>query len=291
MPAREKPHPNNPRRPRTSRVHAATAMRAAGQWPRMDRLRVVLWWLAVVDQAHRARRALVRRNPRRRRAVRERRRRHAIPLHPRNTRPAHDGAGRRNGDDTLMDLTESIQPRSDQVNADDLVGGPITYTVREVVKGKAEQPFDFQLVETNRAYRPSKTMRRVIVAAWGSDASNYAGRRLTLYREPSIKFGGTVVGGIRISAMSHIDKPVEVMLQVTRGKREKFTVAPLAEPATVTDVTVAQLVAEFERVGVPEDKRLAGANHYAGASAASLDTLTEDQARVVLDVLAAREDA
>lgn len=188
-----------------------------------------------------------------------------------------------------MDLTESIAPRSDQINADDLVGSPQTYTVREVVQGKAEQPFDFQLMETDRAYRPSKTMRRVIVAAWGSEASNYAGRRLTLYREPSIKFGGTVVGGIRISAMSHIDKPVEVMLQVTRGKREKFTVAPLAEP--VTAVTVAQLVAEFERVGVPENKRLAGANHYAGASAASLDTLTEDQARVVLDVLASREDA
>src|SRR5699024_11017303 len=208
---------------------------------RMDRLRVVLWWLAVVDQARRTRPAMVRRNPRRRRAVRERRRRHAIPLLDRNTRPATNRAGRRNGADTLMDLTESIQPRSDQVNADDLVGGPITYTVREVVKGKAEQPFDFQLVETNRAYRPSKTMRRVIVAAWGSDASNYAGRRITLYREPSIKFGGQTVGGIRISHMSHIDKTVEVMVQVTRGKREKFAVQPIAAPPAPADPdTIAQ---------------------------------------------------
>lgn len=129
-----------------------------------------------------------------------------------------------------MDLTESIQPRSDQVNADDLIAGPITYTVREVVGGKAEQPFDFLLVETDRAYRPSKTMRRVIVAAWGPKAGAYAGRRLTLYREPSIKFGGQTVGGIRISHMSHIEKRVEVMLQVTRGKREKFIVEPLPEP-------------------------------------------------------------
>jgi hypothetical protein len=132
-----------------------------------------------------------------------------------------------------MDLTESIAPRSDQVNADDLIAGPITYTVREVVQGKAEQPFDFLLVETDRAYRPSKTMRRVIVNAWGPEAANYAGRVLTLYREPSIKFGGTVVGGIRIAAMSHLkdDKPVEVLAQVTRGKREKFVVQPITEVA------------------------------------------------------------
>lgn len=128
-----------------------------------------------------------------------------------------------------MDLTESTIARSDQINADDLVSGPITYTIREVIKGKAESPFDFILVETDRAYRPSKTMRRVIVAAWGPEAANYPGRRLTVYREPTIQFGGKTVGGIRISAMSHIDKRIELMLQVTRGKREKFIVDPLPE--------------------------------------------------------------
>ena len=128
-----------------------------------------------------------------------------------------------------MDLTESIAPRSDQVNADDLVGGPVTYTIREVRQGAAEQPFDFMLVETDRAYRPSKTMRRLIVAAWGPDANLYTGRRLTLYREPSIKFGGQVVGGIRISHMSHIQKRIEEKFQTTRGKRETFVVNPLPD--------------------------------------------------------------
>lgn len=128
-----------------------------------------------------------------------------------------------------MDMTQSIEARSDQINADDLLAGPATYTIREVITGKAESPFDFLLVETERAYRPSKTMRRVIVNAWGPEASNYAGRRLTIYREPSIMFGGQRVGGIRISAMSHIDGPKEVLAQVTRGKREKFVVTPLPD--------------------------------------------------------------
>jgi hypothetical protein len=140
-----------------------------------------------------------------------------------------------------MDLTESIAPRSDQVNADDLVGGPITYTIREVIQGKAEQPFDFMLVETDRAYRPSKTMRRLIVAAWGSDANAYAGRRLTLYREPSIKFGGATVGGIRISHMSHIDARVSEKFQTTRGKRETFTVDPLPELDDIDHALIAEL--------------------------------------------------
>ena len=143
----------------------------------------------------------------------------------------------------MMDLTESIEPRSDQVNADDLIAGPITYTIREVIAGKAESPFDFLLVETDRAYRPSKTMRRVIVNAWGADAAAYAGRRLTLYREPTIKFGGATVGGIRISHLSDIDKRLEVMLQTTRGKREKFVVDPM--PELTVDDRIASLRAEF----------------------------------------------
>lgn len=152
-----------------------------------------------------------------------------------------------------MDLTESIAPRSDQVNADDLVGGPVTYTIREVRKGAAEQPFDFMLVETDRAYRPSKTMRRLIVAAWGPDANSYAGRRLTLYREPSIKFGGQTVGGIRVSHMSHIGKRIEERFQTTRGKRETFVVDPLPD-VPVQDPRIAALKAEW-RAADPDRRK------------------------------------
>jgi hypothetical protein len=152
-----------------------------------------------------------------------------------------------------MDLTHSIEPRSDQVNADDLVGGPITYTIREVRQGAAEQPFDFMLVETDRAYRPSKTMRRLIVAAWGPDANAYAGRRLTLYRDPTIKFGGALVGGIRISHMSHISKRIEEKFQTTRGKRETFTVQPLPD-VPAQDPRIAALKKEW-RAADPDRRK------------------------------------
>lgn len=145
----------------------------------------------------------------------------------------------------LMDMTATIAPKSDQLNADDLISGPVTVTIQEVVQGNAEQPVDVRLVEyPGRAYRPSKSMRRVMVMAWGPEAASYAGRRLTLYRNPEITFGREKVGGIEISHLSHIDKPLTVALTATRGKRKNFTATPLPAPTTARDfLAEAQLAA------------------------------------------------
>lgn len=78
-------------------------------------------------------------------------------------------------------------------------------------------------------------MRRVLIAAWGAEASAYVGKRITLYGDPSIKFGKDAVGGIRISHLSGLDKPLTVALTVTRGKRAPFTVQPLTEPEKPAD--------------------------------------------------------
>lgn len=192
-----------------------------------------------------------------------------------------------------MDLTESIVPRSDQVNADDLVGGPITYTIREVRQGAAEQPFDFMLVETDRAYRPSKTMRRLIVAAWGPDASQYTGRRLTLYREPSIKFGGQAVGGIRISAMSHIPKRIDEKFQTTRGKRETFTVNPLPdapppapEPQAIRPAQLTRLHILLKETGYTDrESGLEKLSEIVGYTVESSKHLTVSQASACIEAL------
>jgi len=147
-----------------------------------------------------------------------------------------------------MDMTESITPKSDQLNADDLISGPVTVTVAEVVKGNPEQPVDVRLVEfPGRAYRPSKSMRRIMVSAWGKEASAYAGHRLTLFRNPEITFGRDKVGGIEISHLSHIDKPLTVALTATRGKRKNFTVQPLPDAAPSTPTIPADVVAQTQR--------------------------------------------
>lgn len=132
-----------------------------------------------------------------------------------------------------MDLTQSIAPKSDQLNAEDLLSGPRTFTIAEVRKGSDEQPVDVHLVEhPGRPFKPSKTVRRLMVAAWGVDSATYTGQRMTLYRDPAVKFGGMDVGGIRVSHMSGIDKPLKVALTVSRGKRAPYVVQPLSDTPT-----------------------------------------------------------
>jgi hypothetical protein len=160
---------------------------------------------------------------------------------------------------TAFDMTESITPNSDQLDACDLLSGPRTFTIERISKGNAEQPFNLHLAEFPRPWRPGKSMRRVLVSAWGRDAAEYVGRRITLYCDPEVIFGGLAVGGTRIKAMSHIDKPQKVPLLVSRGKSAVFVVQPLTEPprpaqpaSTPIPDHTATLIAAMATAGLTE---------------------------------------
>lgn len=134
-----------------------------------------------------------------------------------------------------MDISPTLAPKSDQLDAVDLLGGPQTFTVESVSKGNAEQPVQVRLVEFPRVWRPGKSMRRVLGFCWGTDASQWTGRRVTLYCDPSVIFGGEKVGGTRISHLSHIDRPMTVPLIVGRGKSGSYPVQPLADEPPARD--------------------------------------------------------
>lgn len=154
----------------------------------------------------------------------------------------------------MLDISKTTEPKSDQQNFDDYLAGDRIVTINAVKKGNVEQPVELHLAEfPGRPYKPGKSMRRVLVAAWGADASQYVGRRLHLYGDPDIRFGGQAVGGIRIRAMSHIPGPARVNLTVTRGKREPFEVQPLfgVEDATAwlqAATSLPELQAAWQRV-------------------------------------------
>ena len=46
-----------------------------------------------------------------------------------------------------FDISETLAPKSDQMDAVDLLGGPQTFTVTEVTRGNAEQPVQIALAE------------------------------------------------------------------------------------------------------------------------------------------------
>ena len=87
----------------------------------------------------------------------------------------------------MSDMSAVIIPKSDQINADDLIGGPITITIVAVkVQPGTEQPVSIDFGDPKKVFRPCKSMSRVMVAAWGPDSSKYAGKSLTLYRDPMV---------------------------------------------------------------------------------------------------------
>ena len=139
-------------------------------------------------------------------------------------------------------IAKSIIPKSDQLNAEDLLSGPITVTVTDVKEGTAEQPIAILIDGERQPYKPCKTMRKMLVFCWTDQAANWIGKRMTLYADPDVKWAGVAVGGIRISHLSGIESQVMLMLSETKGKRKPIVVKPLPDevqqsvPVNFTDM-------------------------------------------------------
>lgn len=132
----------------------------------------------------------------------------------------------------MNDLSFTIKPKSDQLNADDLIAGPITVTVQAVnVYESPDQPVSVVIGNGYQPYKPCKSMRRLMIAVWGKHDSDWIGQSMTLFNDPSVTWAGAAVGGIRISHMTGLTKPFSVALTATRGKRKPYTVEPLQLPA------------------------------------------------------------
>lgn len=136
----------------------------------------------------------------------------------------------------MNDMAQAIIPKSDQINSDDLIAGPITIKITAVtIRPGTEQPVSISFEGDNgKPWKSCKSMSRVLVAAWGPDAKKYVGRSVTLYRDPDVKWAGMSVGGIRISHLSDIDNPITMALTATKGSRKPYTVKPLTVAAAPT---------------------------------------------------------
>ena len=127
----------------------------------------------------------------------------------------------------MSDLSKTILAKSTQLNADDLAG-PITIKITGVKVTDGDQPTAISYEGDNgRPFFPCKSMRRVLVRAWGANSQDYIGRSIALYNEPTVKWGGKEVGGIRISGVSHIERDFAMPLTITRGQKKPFAVKML----------------------------------------------------------------
>lgn len=131
----------------------------------------------------------------------------------------------------MIDISESLAAKSDQINAGDLAQ-PVTVTVARVqYNPKADQPLTVHMTE-GKPWRPSKGMRRVLAQVWGTDASKWAGNMVTLFNDPEVVWAGKPAGGIRIEAMTGIKRRTDFPVKINRTKVKIYTISPI----TVDDV-------------------------------------------------------
>jgi hypothetical protein len=155
----------------------------------------------------------------------------------------------------IRDLRDTIVPKSDQLNADQLLGGPMTIRVSSVRRGSGDdQPVVVHYEgENGRPYKPCLTMRKVLIFAWGEDGGDWVGRMMTLYNKRDVKWGGVEVGGIRISHLSHVDGDIKLSLAATRGKKEPIIIKRL--DASAPEVAARATLDAAARAGMDALKK------------------------------------
>lgn len=135
----------------------------------------------------------------------------------------------------MADIRAAIQPRSDQLNYEDFVSGPDVLTIERTEDyrdDKGQHRVAIHMAERpGRPFKASATNLRLLAIAWGDDDSDWPGRRVQLSADPTVTFGGKQVGGIRVTALSHLPQRFTAKLSVTRGKKQEFPVEPLPDAA------------------------------------------------------------
>lgn len=133
-----------------------------------------------------------------------------------------------------LDVSKAIQAKSDQLNASDLIAGPITIKIRDVaVESSTEQPIHISYEgDNNRPWKPCKTAARCLASIWGSNATNWIGMSCTIYNDTTVTWAGAAVGGVRVSHMQGLDKPQTLQLTKTRGKKGSVVIHPLVMDET-----------------------------------------------------------
>ena len=135
--------------------------------------------------------------------------------------------------DSDFDFGETLTAKSDQLNADDLVGGPITVQITDAKRGDSpEQPLVLRLSGDHRPWKPCKTARRILAACVGStNTGALIGRWVRLYRDPDVTWAGKAVGGIRVDGLSGIDRPVTIALALNKKAKAEHRIVPIRPPA------------------------------------------------------------
>lgn len=199
----------------------------------------------------------------------------------------------------MPDITDTLKADSTQLNAIDFPPGTSrTYTIESVrvVPGAKDRPVNIRLAEDpdGREFRPSKGMRRILAACWGPDSDTWVGKRFTIYADPSVRYAGKSIGGLKVSHVSHIDAAKKLPLRESESVTTIHTVQPLVEAPRASKPSLARIAELAATIGFAPEELFAGIANTIGHPVAATNELTEDEAVAViarLEVKAATADS
>jgi hypothetical protein len=155
----------------------------------------------------------------------------------------------------ITDVLGFCAPKSDQLNAEDLLAGPMDVTITKVYPGPKNQGAEVEIaLKECKPWRPCKTMLRLLAIVWGKDPRPWIGRRLRLWRDPSVLWSGRAEGGIRVSHMSHIDRVHAPVLTESRGKRRPYEVHPMPAAAAPAAPAACPMATALDEKGLTVDQ-------------------------------------
>lgn len=129
----------------------------------------------------------------------------------------------------MDDISKTIVAKSDQLNASDLLGGPITVTVERVnIVKSADQPVSIHITGGWQPFKPCLTVRRILAKLWGTSSKNWVGQSMTLYCDESVMWAGERAGGIRVSHATGIESRQEVITRASKHKVMAYLIEPLS---------------------------------------------------------------
>jgi len=143
-------------------------------------------------------------------------------------------------------IREAAKPKSNQLNAVDLIGTKIIVKILKVEVDLSKEQNTKVFIEgldgkKMQPMMPSKNMKWVFIEAWGDDENTYGGKYVELFRNPKVKWAGEEVGGVFISRVSHIKAPFTFIYRPSKGKMERIEIGRI-DPSEFGGVAVAPAI-------------------------------------------------
>lgn len=177
----------------------------------------------------------------------------------------------------MPDISHTLTARSDQLNAGDLAA-PVVVTVRGVRVTDEDQPVAVNIGDNLQPWKPCKGMRRLLARTWGTNTDTWAGHRVELYNDPAVTWAGAAVGGIRVSAISGIERPTTYTMRTSKKGTQRYEIrvldrAPQVDPAEAREKFTAYATSK----GVTPEQVAA----FLDSHGTRLDALSADDLRTL----------